>query len=240
MIYIMSDIHGQYDKYKKMLEMINFSDKDFLYVLGDVIDRGPDGIEILLDLMDRKNVEVFLGNHEHMMLTYLNGIDRHSWFYSQNGGQVTYHRFESYDKDTRNKILDYLYNKTTLVKTLKFKDREYILSHTGFWLDGDKYTKDYKNNIDFVLDFVWDQYYYRLFDNVEAIKNETGKEITFISGHRIVNKFHDKLEIYEKDFENGYKWIDIDCGCALGEIRGKLACVAIGPRSGKINGVYYV
>ena len=79
-----------------------------------------------------------------------------------------------------------------------------------------------------------------MFDNVEAIKNETGKEITFISGHRIVNKFHDKLEIYEKDFENGYKWIDIDCGCALGEIRGKLACVAIGPRSGKINGVYYV
>ena len=37
---------------------------DTLFVLGDVIDRNPDGIEILKDLLARKNVELFLGNHE--------------------------------------------------------------------------------------------------------------------------------------------------------------------------------
>ena len=41
MIYYMSDVHGAYERYLKMLEAINFSDEDTLYVLGDAIDREP-------------------------------------------------------------------------------------------------------------------------------------------------------------------------------------------------------
>ena len=37
---------------------------DALYVLGDVIDRGPDGCQILLDMLGRPNVLPILGNHE--------------------------------------------------------------------------------------------------------------------------------------------------------------------------------
>ena len=33
-IYAMSDLHGCYDKYIKMLEKISFSDSDTLYILG--------------------------------------------------------------------------------------------------------------------------------------------------------------------------------------------------------------
>ena len=47
MIYAMSDLHGCYDKYIKMPEKINFGDDDTLYILGDIVDRGPDGIKIL-------------------------------------------------------------------------------------------------------------------------------------------------------------------------------------------------
>ena len=43
MIYVMSDIHGQASAFYKMLKKICFSDNDQMYVLGDVIDRGPDG-----------------------------------------------------------------------------------------------------------------------------------------------------------------------------------------------------
>lgn len=39
MIYVMSDIHGCYDKYQTMLEVIKFTADDTLYVLGDVPDR---------------------------------------------------------------------------------------------------------------------------------------------------------------------------------------------------------
>ena len=51
MIYAMSDLHGCYDKYIKMLEKINFSNDDTLYILGDIVDRGADGIKILQDIM---------------------------------------------------------------------------------------------------------------------------------------------------------------------------------------------
>ena len=50
MIYAMSDLHGCYNKYIKMLDKINFSEKDTLYVLGDIVDRGNGGIDIIQDI----------------------------------------------------------------------------------------------------------------------------------------------------------------------------------------------
>ena len=38
MIYVMSDLHGCYDKYERMLKKISFSKDDILYILGDVVD----------------------------------------------------------------------------------------------------------------------------------------------------------------------------------------------------------
>ena len=63
MIYVMSDLHGCYDKYMQMLEKIKFSSNDTLYILGDIIDREDNGIKILLDIMKRSNVIPLLGNH---------------------------------------------------------------------------------------------------------------------------------------------------------------------------------
>ena len=71
MIYVMSDLHGCYDKYKQMLEKIKFNNEDTLYVLGDIVDRGDDGIKILLDMMQRSNVVPLLGNHEFMAYSVL-------------------------------------------------------------------------------------------------------------------------------------------------------------------------
>lgn len=46
MIYVMSDIHGHQEAFDDILSQIQLSDHDHLYILGDVIDRGPDGIEL--------------------------------------------------------------------------------------------------------------------------------------------------------------------------------------------------
>ncbi len=48
MIYIMSDIHGNSKAFCSVLEQIHLTENDTLYILGDVIDRHPDGIEILM------------------------------------------------------------------------------------------------------------------------------------------------------------------------------------------------
>ncbi len=74
MVYAVSDIHGCYDKYIDLLNEINFSPDDTLYVLGDVIDRGPDGFKIMLDMAQRPNVVNLLGNHEAMAMDALSRV----------------------------------------------------------------------------------------------------------------------------------------------------------------------
>lgn len=69
--YVMSDIHGEADRFHAMLEKIQFTADDTLYILGDVIDRGPEGISLLLEIMEMPNVVMLLGNHEYMMLQYM-------------------------------------------------------------------------------------------------------------------------------------------------------------------------
>lgn len=74
MTYVISDIHGRYDKYSAMLERIKFGEDDTLYALGDLIDRCDDGLKIMLDMMRRPNVHILMGNHEAMMLDALHSM----------------------------------------------------------------------------------------------------------------------------------------------------------------------
>ena len=69
--YITSDIHGQYDKFKALMEKINLKDEDTLYVLGDIIDRGPEPIKTMLEIMEMPNAVCIKGNHEVMALDCL-------------------------------------------------------------------------------------------------------------------------------------------------------------------------
>ena len=68
MIYVLSDIHGHYSRYRSILRQINLQRDDHLYVLGDCIDRNPFGLKILKELYLMSNATVLLGNHEYMML----------------------------------------------------------------------------------------------------------------------------------------------------------------------------
>lgn len=68
MVYVMSDLHGCYDAYVKILKKISFSKEDILYILGDVVDRGPNGMKILLDILlyvsMRSNCSIRVGLYE--------------------------------------------------------------------------------------------------------------------------------------------------------------------------------
>lgn len=48
-----------------ILRKINFSSADTLYVLGDVVDRGSDGIKVVLNLAARDNIITLKGNCDH-------------------------------------------------------------------------------------------------------------------------------------------------------------------------------
>mgnify|MGYP004631262693 CR=1 FL=1 len=75
-LYALGDIHGKWEAYHTAIEMT--SSQDRVIILGDVIDRGRDGIKILQDIMQRENVEFILGNHEFMMLEALNVVRKYN------------------------------------------------------------------------------------------------------------------------------------------------------------------
>lgn len=53
---------------------ISFSNADRLYIIGDVVDRGPDVVPLLEDIMARRNVRLLAGNHEYVGLRVLGEI----------------------------------------------------------------------------------------------------------------------------------------------------------------------
>lgn len=147
MTYVMSDLHGRYKQYIRMLETIRFSDEDELYILGDVVDRGPEPVRILLDMSMRANVYPILGNHEYMaeyLLAKLSteitddNCDTHftaedisalaGWL--SDGGQTTLEGFRRLSPDEREGILAYLTEFAPYEELTVGKNR-FVLVHGG-------------------------------------------------------------------------------------------------------------
>ena len=160
MIYVISDLHGY--PHKKLLALLNkagFSKSDFLYILGDVIDRNGDGgVETLQWLMYQTNVQLILGNHEAMLLANsfvfdeitednLNTLTAEKidmlTRYQLDGGDVTLKTMQKLPKETQQDILDHLRD-CPLYETITIGGSSYILVHSG--LDNfapDKRIEDY-------------------------------------------------------------------------------------------------
>lgn len=127
--YVISDIHGHYNEFLKMLDLISFSDKDKLYILGDIIDRGPCSIEMIKYVMGKENLIMLMGNHEHMMLDYINGCyeyDSSTWH--SNGGHKTYDEFLYLSIEETQAISNWLANLPATL-TITVNKQEYVLSH---------------------------------------------------------------------------------------------------------------
>ena len=94
MTYCMADIHGNWKAFQAMLGKIGFGPEDTLYIIGDVIDRGPDGIPLLWEILSSPNITLLLGNHEQMCLDTLGRNNRAGaralWL--SNGGESTFVR----------------------------------------------------------------------------------------------------------------------------------------------------
>jgi len=68
MLYFISDIHGHYNLFIKLLEKINFSSCDDMIILGDIIDKGPNSIKMIKFVRNQPNIKMILGNHEYYFL----------------------------------------------------------------------------------------------------------------------------------------------------------------------------
>ena len=70
--YVISDIHGCLKTFELLLERINLTKEDNLFLLGDYIDRGPSSkqvIDVIRNLINSNyNIRCLRGNHEQMLL----------------------------------------------------------------------------------------------------------------------------------------------------------------------------
>lgn len=81
-VYVMSDIHGEYGMFMEVLQKIQLKEDDTLYILGDILDRGPNPIKIIRKLMEMPNVICMVGNHELMAVNQLL-MSLESWIQKQ-------------------------------------------------------------------------------------------------------------------------------------------------------------
>lgn len=130
--YVMSDIHGAFDEFLQMLGLIDFKDEDTLYILGDVVDRGPKGVEILQYVMTKPNIRMILGNHEYMCMQFFKeDADRtviRRW--NRNGNFTTLAGFDRVTSDEKEKILSFIEGLPSEIR-LSVNGTDYILVH-GF------------------------------------------------------------------------------------------------------------
>jgi len=223
-VYVMSDLHGEYDLYRRMLEKIRFSDRDTLYVIGDVVDRGPKPMEILLDMMMRPNVFPLIGNHEVMAMECLRFLSKEiteetigemdavmtgkllDW--QSNGAETTIRGFRNLDEETRQDILDYL-SEFEAFAALQVKGRKYLLVHAGLQnFSPERPLEDYD-----ISEMVWSRPDY---------EKDYFPDIYVISGHTPVMAIEGNPHP-ERIFRKG-RHINIDCGAAFG---GRLACLCL-------------
>lgn len=229
MIYVMSDIHGQQRRFNSVMNQINLRPEDTLYVLGDVIDRNPDGIRILRQLMAMPNVRMLLGNHELMMLNALYypplededfpeyHYERKQALWYRNGGEVTHSYLKHIKKSIRREIFEYL-DKLPVNVELTVNGRQFLLTHAAPVDLYEHYAYKYDCERDFA---VWMR-----FDSFPVLENWT-----VIFGHTPTYhfQFDDPMSIWDAE-----SWIGIDCGCMLPEtgdrrsgLHGRLACLRL-------------
>ncbi|WP_050614988.1 metallophosphoesterase family protein [Bacillus testis] len=96
-IFAVSDIHGQYTAFQHLLR--NWDPAMPLVILGDCIDRGKDSPKVISKIIELQHkyenkVVVLRGNHEDMLLTFLdNPTETTGLHYFRNGGDLTIKQF---------------------------------------------------------------------------------------------------------------------------------------------------
>lgn len=208
MRYVMSDIHSCYDEFIKMLKLIKFNAKDELYIIGDIWDRGPKPLQVLDYILAHKNIHLIKGNHEEMVLEYLDSNDTYLWLY--NGGESTFNELTKRGEDYMYSLLDYLKK----LPTYKVIDN-YILVHAGMHIPS------YNCSLDEILNFHDEEYH--LWGRNHIGKENKHEKYIIICGHTPVQTIQPNCNtIIKKD-----NYIYIDCGCVFKRAHGRLACLRL-------------
>ena len=180
--YVCSDLHGNGELWKQIKEFLE--PDDTLYFLGDAADRGPDGWNILKDIMKDERIIYILGNHDAMLYDRIKNPDSYETvsLHVMNGGRPTWELAEN-DPEAID-VAVWLNNCPLYTIYENIDGLKIFMSHSG------------STNIDSEEDLIWDRSEYI------SDRNYTDYDV-IIHGHTNIPHLIRDLEEVHKFYFNG-------------------------------------
>lgn len=220
--YAFSDLHSNYDLWLQIKEFIKPTDR--VFCLGDCVDRGSAGLEVLYEVLATPNIALLKGNHEDFIEQigkYALSLDDPKFIYStnlgslwfSNGAENTMDDFITLPKKKQIELINTI-KELPLVYTYINKKGDFIwLCHAGKNANGQNVTERQRNRLN-INSFIWDR------DHIYC-KEWDGRDNEYcVHGHTPVQYLHyflpgmvdwpeTRFEIFK--YCEGHK-IDIDLG----------------------------
>lgn len=132
--YLISDIHGDFSRFKNLLKKINFNyENDIMYILGDALDRGKENLALIDFIQNNDNIFMIKGNHELFAQMYLSGqLDREQWIAW--GGEHTANEVDALNDKDKKLLNEFILNLDYYFE-IDVDGERWILTHSG--LDAD-------------------------------------------------------------------------------------------------------
>lgn len=249
--YVFSDVHGHHRTLERLLEHVSPTSEDQIWVIGDMVDRGPDPVSVMRTCQSLNNGHVLMGNHEAMMMDFVRSpMDAFTLLqWEMNGGRTTRSGLEALPKHERLELLDWV-EQLKLGAHVTIDDQVFVLVHAGLrplnftsrsrWTD---VTLDALLRYQNPEDLLWirDEFW----GHPTGFMDEHGDGPIVVAGHTPVPYVEDLADVFDRPARNadgfcqvmhlgqteatGWKadrWA-IDCGAAGGAGWGSLAMVRL-------------
>ena len=128
-LYIVGDLHGSYDLYKKGIQRLGITDDDVVISLGDLTDRGKQNFRCVMEFTKKPNRYAIRGNHEDMMIRGMLEGSRdyyHCWF--MNGGNTVWDELGEEGVTLLATMLDEL----PVILVVKHRGKQLCFIHAGY------------------------------------------------------------------------------------------------------------
>lgn len=215
MIYVMSDLYGEYELFQDAIDKIDLGEEDSLFILGNLVDYGAESMDLLMDVMYRSNIYSVRGYSDAMagkvlalLLENISALTSASDFETQipgvtdwlkGGGRATIEAFMLLSKTQKEQVVEYL-QEMELYEEISVKGQGYVLVHAGLGnFEEDKELEDYSEEELTQMPADYSKVY--LEDQI------------LVTGHTLTSKIEggEKGKVY-----TGNQHIGVNCGCGRG------------------------
>jgi len=234
--YVISDVHGEYQKLTDMLVKIDFKDSDTLYLLGDMIDRGKQGLKVVQLAMQTPNIVTLMGNHEYMAIKPINWLYHNDMQQFANmptdlkenfvewlniGGQSTINEFQAISHAEQGGLCQFI-SQCLPSKKLTVNGRQFVLVHAGIdHFAPTKALSDYRME---ELIFNKPAYYLTYFDDRYLVTGHTPTRYIMEEELNLARGVVDRSGHQYDKIVKMNNHIAIDCGCGYG---GRLGAIRL-------------